>query len=152
MNHHDPVEVLNRLLRILYRSLPVYLAEVKPWSTEDSERGRAIEAIAADQLQLAQRVAGAVLEQNGRIDTGHFPVEFTDKHDLATDYLVREAFEHQQHDLAAIQRCVADLHDAPSLRPLAEEALGAAIGHLENLKEIMNEDEGRGKARLKDGN
>lgn len=138
MNQTDPIEVLNRLLRILYRSLPVYLAEVKPWSTQDSEDGRAIELIAADQLRLAGRVADAILEQGGRIDTGHFPAEFTSKHDLATDYLVREAVEHHQRDVAAIQQCVADLDKAPFLRPLAEEALGSARGHLENLKETMN--------------
>ena len=140
MNQPDPIDVLNRLLRILYRSMTVYLAGVKTWSFYETEQGRAIELIAADQLRTARRVAGAILEHGGRIDAGHFPAEFTSKHDLAMDFLLETAIQHQQRDVAAIEGCVADLSRAPFLRPLAEEALGGARGHLENLKEMMNEE------------
>jgi len=140
MNQPDPAEVLNRLLRVLYRSLPVYLAEVKPWSTQESPQARAIEAIAADQLRLAERVGEAILGHGGRIDRGSFPAEFTAKNDLAMEFLLRAAAEHLQRDVAAIQQCVADLANAPFLRPLAEEALGSARGHLESLKEKMKDE------------
>jgi len=34
----DPVPVLNGLLRVLYRSLPMYLVEAKPWVDRRCEK------------------------------------------------------------------------------------------------------------------
>lgn len=132
----DAQAVLNRLLRVLYRSLPVYLDEVRPWGDEAGETAQVIELVAADQLRLAQRVAEAIHAFGGRVEPGSFPIEFTAKHDLDLDYLLKDIVEHFRRDVAGIEACVAELACEPHLRSLAEEALGNARGHLETLREM----------------
>ncbi len=62
---------------------------------------------------------------------------FTDTHDLSLDYLVNELVDYQRQDIAAIEKCVADLNADGNGRALAEEVLGNARGHLESLKELL---------------
>ncbi len=62
---------------------------------------------------------------------------FTDTHDLSLDYLLTEMAYYQKQDIAAIERCVADLAGDPEARALAEEALGNARGHLASLEELL---------------
>jgi hypothetical protein len=58
----DPVPVLNELLRVLYRSLPMYLVEAKPWVERSGDKPyAAITHIAADQRLFSQRLAEAIL-------------------------------------------------------------------------------------------
>ena len=73
---------------------------------------------------------------SGLTDTGKFPIEFTDTHDLAIDYLIREAIVCQKQDIADLQGCVDELRLAPAAQSLAAEALGMAKGHLESLEEL----------------
>ena len=136
----DAQAVLNRLLRVLYRSLPVYLAEVRPWGDKDGETAQVVELVAADQLRLAQRVAEAIHAFGGRVEPGSFPVEFTSKHDLGLEYLLKVVVEHLRRDAAEVEACVAELACEPHLRSLAEEALGNTRGHLETLREMMHDE------------
>ena len=140
MNQSDSINVLNRLLRIVYRSLPVYLAETRPWSLRGSEQAVLIENVAQSQLDLAGRIADAIVRQGGGVESGSFPLEYTATHDLSMGYLLKRVAQHQVEDIAAIEQCVADLSHSVAFRPLAEEALGAARGHLDNLKETMNDE------------
>lgn len=61
-------------------------------------------------------------------------MSFTAKNDLSLTYLRREVIEHQEQDIASIERCVERLEGVPTLRSLGEEILGNAKGHLEILK------------------
>ena len=141
MNPTNAIDVLNRLLAVLYRSLPVYLQGARPWVGDEQRRGLdALARIAADQRLYAQRVAEAVFQQGGRIETGQFPLDFTSVHDLSLEFLLRKAADYQRRDLEIIQECVAALSDMPRLRTLAEEILGNAQGHLETLEETMKEE------------
>lgn len=135
----DVTAVLNRLLRIVYRSLPVYLAEAKPW-LDGGETARAVERIAADQMRLAQRVADALRERGGPAHLGSFPTGFTAKHDLGPRFLLEEVVGHLERDVALIEACVADLACLPHTRSLAEEILGNTRGHLETLEEMMKDE------------
>jgi hypothetical protein len=133
----DPIDVLNRLLRLLCRSLPVYLESTRPSGPLDPrDLGHRLGVIAADQRALARRVADAISERKGQVEPGHFPVEFTAINDLALPYLVRRAIDYQKRDIEALGECVEALAGEPLLLPLAQEILGDARGHLETLEEM----------------
>jgi hypothetical protein len=132
--------LLNRLLRIHLRSLPSYLAEVGLWRGKialDEELDRALKTIAFDHQATARRVAELILSRHEPLDYGQFPMEFTDKNDLAVEYLVREALEGQRRDQTAIEAVLFALptHDAEA-REVAQEALGAAKAHVDTLESL----------------
>jgi hypothetical protein len=130
-----PAAVLNRLLRIISRSLPMYLEDAKPWTDGGQiEAQAALENLVADQHALARRVAQAVLDLGGQPDPGPFPSEFAGVNDTSLEFLLQEVVEGQGRDLAAIRRCADDLADTPQFHALAEEVLGNNQAHLDILK------------------
>ena len=132
-------DTLNQLLAIVVPSLPSYLTYAKPWTPSTDERAMAaLEQIVADQRALAERITAAVLDSGGQPDQGEYPMEFTDAHDLSLDYLLRQAVRYQKADIAAIQRCVDELRDAPAARVLSDEALSMAKKHLAMLEELTS--------------
>ncbi len=138
--HSDPVAVLNRLLRILCRSLPMYLRDARPWSAVEGDPTlAALAAIVADQERFACRTAQAILDQGGQPEPGPFPMEFASMNDAGLDYLLGQVIESQRRDLPRIERCAAELADFPALCALAEEALGNAQAHLDILERIVAE-------------
>jgi hypothetical protein len=79
--------VLNRLLRILCRSLPMYLQDAKPWTNGNQGRARnALARLVADQRMLAGRVAQANVEFGGQPAPAPFPTEFSSLNDVAFDF------------------------------------------------------------------
>jgi hypothetical protein len=131
------IDVLNRLLRILCRGLPMYLEEAKPWICRDDEETEvALDNLVADRRVLAEQVAAAIIEQGGRPDSGRFPSEFAVINDLSLGFLRGKLLEHQRRDVEAIRQCAAELSPTPIIRAIAEEALGNAQGHAEILEEI----------------
>lgn len=131
------LDVLNRLLRIVYRSLPMYLANTSPWTSRRDGQAEAVLArLVADSKHYAQKLADAILDRNGILETGSFPIEYADVHDLSLDYMVGELIESQHRNIAAIGRCVTALGRDRAARALAEEVLGNARGHLESLEEL----------------
>ena len=130
-------DALNRLLTILYRSLPMYLTFASPWTHHGDDKAvAALKHIVEEQKRLANRIANHIMEYYGRVDLGEYPPDFPDTHDLSLDYLVRKLVLCQKRDIAAIERCVAALAPDRKAAALAEEALGAARGHLETLEEL----------------
>lgn len=139
MSTRSIYNALNRLLTILERSLPMYLSYAMPWTHKSNEKAViALGHIVAEQKQLAARVAELVLEV-GPMDLGEYPVEFYDTHDLSLDYLLTRLVVYQKRDVAALERCVEALQSDRRAAALAEEALGAARGHLETLEELAAE-------------
>lgn len=131
--------VLNRLLRVLSRSLPMYLREAKPWTTEEEQPIQAaLGRLAADQQALAGRVAQAILARGGQPEPGPFPTAFASDNDLDLAFILQRVIELGNRDLAVLERCVADLGDVPGLRTLAEEILGNAQGHLDILQDLAS--------------
>jgi hypothetical protein len=144
----NPVDVLNRLLVIEYRSLPMYLRDACPWTHPGDERASAVlNQIVADQKTYSSRLADAVLDRSGAIELGGYPMEYTDTHMLSLDFLVGELVRCQKRDITAIERCVAELTGDPPARALAEEVLGNARGHLDSLQELAADVKSHGATR-----
>jgi hypothetical protein len=141
MNVIETIPVLNRLLDLLCRSLPAYLADVKTLGHPEGERVRtALHRLAADQQMYAQRVADAITQCGGRPNPGRFPTEFAAKNDLSIEFLLREIITCQDQDVVSIAQCVGQLEGASALHALAEEILGNAKGHRDILLEMMNDE------------
>jgi hypothetical protein len=131
---------LNRLLVIIYRSLPMYLADAVPWMHPGDEKAKhVLNHIVADYRMYAGRIADMLLAGRARFSFGEYPMVFTDTHDLSLDYLIGELTYYQKQDVVAIEKCVADLKGDAAARTLAEEVLGNARGHLESLEELLKQ-------------
>jgi len=146
MSSPDTINVFNRVLAILERSFPQYLRYARPYIPPGRENVMStIEQIVAGQDGLAKRVSQHIFEAGGLPDHGEFPIEFTDTHDLAIDYLIREAVACLKQDVAELERCVDALRLAQAAQSLASEALGMTKGHLELLQELANRSPGSTK-------
>lgn len=133
----DTIAVLNRVLVILQRSFPQYLRYARPYIPPGREKVmETIHEIAAGQDALAERIAEQIIRSGGLPESGQFPTEFTDTHDLEIDYLIEEAIGYQKQDITDLSECVEALRLAPAAQSLAAEALGMAKGHLESLEEL----------------
>jgi hypothetical protein len=137
------VALLNRLLTIHCRSLPMYLDEIQAWDTgayvTDEETARILRSIVANQQDASRRIAEFILDRHGTIHVGPYPMGFTDKNDLALDYLVREAVDDAHGQINSIQTVLFALptNDAGA-RELAQECLGAAKAHVEELESLAS--------------
>jgi hypothetical protein len=136
----DAIHLLNRLLAIHCRSFPQYLRysrpHVPPGRTDELE---ALEAVAIDQDALAERISRMITDARFLPRTGEFPMEFTDMHDLDIDFLLQATVRYQEQDVAAIEQLVDRLYAAPAAKAVAEEALGMAKGHLDSLRELVDD-------------
>jgi len=131
-------DVLNRLLATLHRSLSQYLPGSHYWTHRGDARAEAVvRHLVEDQRALSARIADLILERHGPISPASFPMEFTDLNLLSLDYLLQELIRHQKLDIEIIEDCVADLRGDRPARELAEEVLGNARGHLENLESVV---------------
>jgi hypothetical protein len=128
--------IMNRLLVLHQRSLPMFLTYASPWTASHDEQAlEALRHLVEDQKRLAGQIADYMLERRWRMDPGEFPLEFTGLHDVSLDYLWPKLIDAQRRDIREIQASIAGLNSDPYARALAEEALGSAKGHLESLEE-----------------
>lgn len=140
MNNRGTYQALNRLLTILYRSLPMYLTNTSPWTRPGDEGAiETLRQIVEDQDRLATRVAQFIVDGYGRVELGPFPLDFPDTNDLAFDFLIGKLVACQKNDVAALEQCVAALQGEREASQLAEEALGSARAHLETLERLAAE-------------
>jgi hypothetical protein len=129
---------LNRLLSIVHRSFPTYVADACPWIHQGDARAKQVlDHMVADYRLYSQRLSNLLMERRALVGFGDYPMAFTDTHDLSLDYLLNEMAYYQRQDIAVIQQCVAALAGEPEGRALAEEVLGNAWGHLESLEELL---------------
>lgn len=139
MASDSTISALQRLMVIHYRSLARYLSYASPtWHRGDQRARVALQSIADDHQATADRVGEMLIELGIPLDYGHFPISFTGYHDLGFDFLLQRLIEFQRRDISAIEQCVARLSLNPLARGLAEEAFGAAKGHLETLLELQH--------------
>lgn len=137
MSSKDTIDVLNRLVQIHHRSLPVYLSYASPsWGQGEELARETLKLIAEDAARTVDRLSEMIMEEGGTVDFGAFPMRFTAYHDLSFDYLLDRLIEGQKQAIAAISQCVQQLALVPLARAVAEESLGAARGHLESLEEL----------------
>ena len=130
-------EVLNRILVLHSRSLPIYLSYAPAWQISDAPEAMAVlEQIVADQKRIVDRLATFILENGGTVDSGEFPMSFTALHDLTVKYLVNLCIERQIKVISALEKLTEMLSLAPFAQSLAREVIGEAKGHLQNLQEL----------------
>ena len=135
LSNTDSIAALNRVLATVLRSFPQYLRWSRPWVPPGHERVlEALERIVSEQDAMAERAFDAIDDLGGLPDTGEFPMEFTDTHDLSIDYMLREAVGYGQQDVAAlgVGRGHQE-HDAPG-RAARERAPQMAKRHLATLE------------------
>ncbi len=134
----DVCNLLNELIAMHARSLPVYLTDAIPWLTEkEAATSDVLNIIAADHLMTVDRLAEAVLDRDGTLRMGTFPTYFTGLHDLSIDYLLGETTKRQAADTKRIAEIAAALAPDAQAAALAKECWGAAQGHLESLRELQ---------------
>jgi hypothetical protein len=130
-------DVLNRLLALHCRSLPTYLSYAAPWLHRGNEGAAAtLKSVVADQQQISDRIGEAIVDNEGVVDYGEFPMDFTSYHDVSFDFLLDKLIDRQQAMVSEIEECVDELRLAPSYQALAQEALGMAKGHLDLFQEL----------------
>ena len=133
----ESIAALNRILGVVLRSFPQYLRWSRPWVPPSHERVlETLERIVTEQEALAERIFDAVDDLGGLPDTGEFPMEFTDTHDLSIDYMLREAVGYGSQDVAELESVAATPNLTPQAVQLANDALSAAKRHLASLEAI----------------
>lgn len=138
MNSPNSIDVLNRLVVIHHRSLASYLAYASPaWHGNDGDAKAELDRIVADQQELVDRMGKLVVQHNGIVNYGSYPMEFTGYHDLSFGFLLKKLVTEQQIAIESIEGCVSRLDADPAVRSIAQEALGLAKGHLESLGELQ---------------
>jgi len=137
MNLVDSTSVLNRIVVILSRSLPMYLSDARPHYLHDQEdANELLSQIVADQKEMIDRLGERILEANEAVAHGEFAMTFTGFHDLSFAYLLTQMVNYQKRDIEAITECIDQLRFNPMYKALAEETLGMSKGHLESLEEL----------------
>jgi len=138
MSPPSTTDILNRLLVLHVRSLPMYLSFAPPHRMHQNERAKAVlDQVVEDQKRTVDRLGTLILDSNGTIDYGEFPMSFTSLHDLSLPYLLKLLIERQQKTITASERLADGLNMAPYAQAAAREAVGEAKGHLDNLQELQ---------------
>lgn len=136
----NTIDLLNELLVLHHRSLPMYLTVASPWSHRGDEKAtETVQDVIADQKAISQRIADEIQLRGGTVEPGVYPTDFTDLHFLSLDYLLCQLVAAQKNDVAAIEQCVERLAHDPPARAMAQESLGTARGHLQSLEELATE-------------
>jgi hypothetical protein len=137
MNHVNSVDVLNRLVVLHYRSLARYLGFASPtWRRGDERAREVLRQVAEDHQQTVDRLGELILELDGTVQSGGFPLSFASYHDLSFEFLCGKLLEHQRQIIGTIESCIPQLASTPLAQALAQESLGGAKAHLELLQEI----------------
>jgi hypothetical protein len=134
VNRPDPIAVLNHLLRLLFRSLPVYVRETQLWTHGDARGLAVLQTMAADRKRLAQRLAVAIDQRGGAVDAGRFPTAFTGLNDVSLEYLLDRVRRTAEEEIPVLQGCLVELEGDPEAHALAAEILANACKHQEMLE------------------
>lgn len=130
-------DILNRVLVVHNRSLATYLHDAMPWVRYGDQRAmETMRQIVRDQKQVVDRLATMIIDHNGAVEHGEYPLPFTAYHDVSFEWLLPMLIERQQKTISYLQKCAAQLALAPMVRSVVEETVGMAKGHLEMLQEL----------------
>ena len=136
MSSLDTNAVLNRLLVLHHRSLPVYLSQAMPWLHRNNAAAQeALQSIAADHRATVDRLGAMIVAEGGAPTYGEFPLRYTALHDLSLDYLVTRMLDYERLLILRISECADLLRMNPAAQAAALESLGEAKAHLQSLQE-----------------
>jgi hypothetical protein len=138
MNPARTINALNRLYALHNRSLPLYLHDAGPWmSREDADAIKTVAHIIEDHQHTVERLGTMILDRDGVLEAGHFPMHYTGWHDLSFDFILNRLIEWQRRAVREIEICARELDNDPPAKAVAEEILGQAKGHLDSLVELV---------------
>ena len=87
-------ELLNRVLVLHERSLPVYVSYALADALDQTPKFAAVlRQMVEDQRRTVDRIATLVLESGGLVDRGEFPMNFTAYNDVSAAFLVKKIIE-----------------------------------------------------------
>lgn len=129
---------LNQLLNLLRYSFPQYMPFTSPYvPAAHFDSPSVLADVAADQMLLADKIAERIDALGESPTLSGFPMEYTDTHDLSIDYLLRRAIRYQRADIETLRQLSASLELSPRIKPIVDEAIGLARGHLECMEECL---------------
>ena len=133
-------EILNSVLQMHCRSLPMYLADARPWSSTEHAAGQTLlQSIVDDQATVVDDVADLIQDRDEVVDRGTFPLEFADLHDLSLDFLIKKmVLPKQATHVAALEKAAELVSDDEQAAALCQRALGIGRAHLDSLHDYVN--------------
>ena len=137
MSDANTINLPNRLVAMHNRTLATYLTFAAPaWHGGEEVAKETLRLMADDQRETAARIAAMITESSGVVDNGEYPMYYTGYHDLSSEFLVGEIIKETKKEIAEIEEIADALRLNPLAKAAADEALGAAKGHLESLNEL----------------
>jgi hypothetical protein len=137
MSSAKTISVLNQLVRLHNRSLASYLWYASPtWHRGDETAKSTLLLIASQQQEIVDRAGELLVERDGLVNYGAYPMHFTGFHDLSFSFLLDRLIEEQQTIVGELSECVAVSQEDPRVHELVQEALGMAKGHLDSLRDL----------------
>lgn len=128
---------LNQLIRLHNRSLASYLRYASPeWHRGDERAREVLEQINGQQSEIVERAGELVVECNGVVDYGAYPMVYTGYHDLSFTFLLGQLLKEQAAMVQRLDELAGRTSDDPRIHELVQEALGLARGHLQTLQEL----------------
>lgn len=142
-------DLLNRVLVVHNRSLAAYLHDAMPWVRYGDDRAmETMRQIVRDQKQVVDRLSAMIVDNNGAVEHGEFPMPFTAYHDVSFDWLLPLLIQRQHKTISYLHKCAEQLALAPMARAVVEETVGMAKGHLEMLVELQTPQSTNGSPTL----
>lgn len=128
---------LNDAYRTLRTSLLQYVAENSPWTPYADEASvQKLQTIVARQNAQIQRLADFIVNRQGFLPGGSYPVEFTDLQYLSLAYLLKKLIPDQQRVLDVLEANRKQVETDPGARDMLTQLEVGVAENLQNLKEL----------------
>lgn len=128
---------LNQVLIDLGRSLLQYVGEAWPWTSPGHDADRAaLDQLVARQKEQVARLTDLLLERGWQIDFGQYPVEYTDLHYVALDYLLGQLLVNEEGLVVELEEAIHTCIDDPEAVQLLEHILAEERETLRRLREF----------------
>ena len=140
MSRNNTVDILNQVLTLQYRSLPMYLVYGAPWTHHGDEQASAVlKNIVADQERISRRIAEEIYDRNAIPNPDDFPLEYAELNFLSLEYLLGELLADHTHNVAQLELLTTALTEDAPAKALVEEVLGSARAHLDALQGLAKQ-------------
>ncbi|PHS07516.1 MAG: hypothetical protein COA78_13460 [Blastopirellula sp.] len=133
------IRTLSHLAALHHHSLPMYLSYTRPWTRPGTEgKLDVLQHMITDHQYAVEKIVHVLEETDTTIGLGEFPMEYTDLHDLSLAYLFGLLIETQNKLITEIEAGITQLENDTIAKEVAQECLGMAKGHVENLEEAAS--------------
>jgi len=137
MNCPDAISSLNRLHYLMLRSFAAYSVQVRPVTFRGpKEMFDLLNQIVGEQRALADRIAEAIHQQNGALESGQFPIEFTSWNDVALPRILERTIQLQREVISEATAIAARAPRSP-IYHFAKEVLNLTERHVELLADSL---------------